>query len=123
MVDEFKKVLTEFEAQNSPVCVLALLKMDDLIDKWSIFLAAPWINNENNRATFKSFLTAMEKNVSHENLHNIGRIGIFSNEEHLAEELMNFKEGAVLKDQKINGNMIYEGYVIASRPEVCQKES
>ncbi|MCX6782348.1 MAG: hypothetical protein NTW66_04520 [Candidatus Magasanikbacteria bacterium] len=117
MLDKkLQSILVDFEkAQKNSVNVLAIMKMDELIDKWSIILSASWVNEKNSGDIFTSFLALMKKYFTDEELNTIARVGILPIDEHLIVGLLDIGSGAEIKDRKINGNMIYEGYVISSK--------
>jgi hypothetical protein len=116
--DKLNKILDEFkETQNKDVSLLAIVKMDDLINKWSIILSANWISIENRKQIFDDFLDLLKKYFTNEELNSIARLIIMTTEEHLITELLNYKTGAEIKDQKVNGNKIYEGRIIFSEPK------
>ena len=41
----------------------------------------------------------------------VARIGIFSKSEHLIELLLQYKKGAVIENEKINGNVVHQAYI------------
>lgn len=113
MVEKFKTILNEIVSTKGQVYLFALTKMDDLTDKWSVVLAAPWLK-EYDKASFNFILEIMQKYLTSEEMNSIARLGIFSKEEHLIDELMKFKGGSVIENQKINGNWVHLAYIIES---------
>jgi hypothetical protein len=114
--EKLKTILEKFEKkQGKNIDLLAILKMDDLIDKWSIVVSAKWINDQNVKQSFNDFVKFIISGLSDEELSTIARLNVMSVDEHLAEELLKFKTGTNIENQKINGNQIYEGYIIFSR--------
>lgn len=61
---------------NKPVDFFAVLKMDELIDKWSVLLAAPWITEENRKEVFNSLVTILIDSLSNEEIAEVARVGI-----------------------------------------------
>jgi|WetSurMetagenome_2_1015567.scaffolds.fasta_scaffold508731_2 hypothetical protein len=116
--EKLRKILDEFiRTQNNNVSLFAILKMDDLIDKWSIIVSATWFTTENIRKIFDDFLVLLQNNLTNEELNTIARLNIMTIDEHLISELLNYKTGTDIVNQKINGNQIYEGYIIFSESE------
>lgn len=115
--ENYKKVLQRFVETNNnkPVVFFAALKMDELVDKWSILVSLDWVNNENRREVFSSMITAIQENLDAEELDEIARIVFYTPDEHLIGLFKEkFTEGQHIKeDAKVNGNVIHEGYIIA----------
>ena len=114
--ENYKKVLDTFIERNGnrTVDLFVVLKMDELIDKWSILLAAPWINEENRKETFGSLANILIEVLGEEEIAEVARVGVFPSSYYLvglfAEK---FRAGQYIKeDARINGNVIHEGYII-----------
>jgi hypothetical protein len=115
MVEKFKNILNMVIKNKGAVTLFAILKMDDLTDKWSIVITAPWINDKNHNETFEYLRDLIVKELSLEESASIARIGIFPRYEHVVEALLKYKEGSVIQtDEKINGNIVHEAYILAS---------
>jgi len=113
MVEKFKKILSAIETERGSVNLLALLKMDEFTDKWSVILSASWAK-ESNIDDFKYFLRVVRANLSPQELLTIARVGISSREEHLIDLLLRYSTDAHILNEKINGNQIHEGFIIKS---------
>jgi hypothetical protein len=117
ILDNYTEVLNEFRKNNSnqPVALFAVLKMDELVDKWSILLSANWINDNNEKEVFSDLLAILQDKLSPEELSEIARIGFFPRNEHLVDLMMKqFKQGEhIAEDAKVNGNIVHEGYIVA----------
>jgi hypothetical protein len=112
----YQNALDAFTKKNNgkTVDLFAVLKMDELIDKWSVILAADWINDSNRKAAFNSLVDTLLNNLDGEELTEIARVGVFPTTNHLIELFLEkFQTGQYIKeDARINGNTIHEGYII-----------
>lgn len=116
MVDKFKTILDEIKKKGT-IDLFAILKMDDLTDKWSIFLCAPWIDENNRKDVFADIIKLLKKNLVKEEISTVARIVISSKDDHLIQELIKFDSGTVLGGEssvKVNGNTIHEAYILES---------
>lgn len=119
MVEKFRQILEEIKEQKGNVYLFVILKMDEFTDKWSVILSAPWINNNNLRENFVFLRKIMIKSFSNEEMALIATLGVFTKDEHIIEELLKYKEGAVINEQvKINGNVIHEAHILASNSNI-----
>lgn len=113
----YRKVLTRFieKSGNKPVVLFAVLKMDELVDRWSVVLSADWIKSENNKQAFNDLIQILQDELETNELNEIARIVFYNRNEHLIELMLKqFKEGQHIdEDAKVNGNVIHEGYIIA----------
>ncbi len=115
MNDKFKTILELIESETGVSAVLfVLLKMDDITDRWTVLYADSSINSESRKNMFNILLEKMKMVLTAEELSSIARIGIFSIKDHLTECLLRYQSGVILKNEKINGNFIHEGFVIKS---------
>jgi len=117
MVDKFKTILNNLEAKG-PITLLALLKMDDILDKWIVVFCAPWSTEQNMAETFEFIRKEILKTLDAQEVSEIARIAIYGRSEHLIEELLKYQSGVELKDQKINGNLVHSANIIRSNPAV-----
>lgn len=114
MVDKFKKLMDEIIATKGHVTLFAVVKMDDLTDKWSIMLAAPWADEAHRKEAFNFVFRLLPKHFNDEERNLIARIGIFDKSEHIIELLLQYKKGAVIENERINGNVVHHAYVLES---------
>lgn len=116
MPENYKKALQVFVEKNEGrhVILFAVLKMDEQVDKWSVLLSLDWITEENRQTVFTGLITALQENLSTEELDEIARIVFYRPDEHLVDMFFEkFKEGQYIKeDAKVNGNVVHEGYII-----------
>lgn len=115
-LENYNKVLSRFtQNHGKPMILFAVLKMDELIDKWSIILSADWINTENNREIFNDLINILQEELNKEQLNEVARIVFYSSDEHLVQLMLKqFREGQhIEEDAKVNGNVIHEGYIVA----------
>jgi hypothetical protein len=122
MVEKLKKVIEELEISNKPFWMFAVLKMDEMVDKWSIIISAPWINDENRHTQFNLILDLLKKYLDEKELYSIGRISLLPREGHLIEELLKMNSGDIISNSPINGNTIHEGQVIISHSDLTWTE-
>src|SRR3989344_1993030 len=114
MVEKFKTILEGIITEKGQITLLALLKMDEFVDKWTVVFCAPWASADNRAEVCEVVKNAIVKNLTSEEISEIGRIGIFPKTEHLVEELLQYKSGASLENQKINGNTVHLAHIIFS---------
>ena len=112
MVEKLNTILLEMKRIKGDVFMFALMKIDDVTDKWTLILSAPWAT-EGDREIFRYVLDLIKTGLG-EDISDIARIGIFTRGHHLIEELMKYRSGAEIHDKKVNGNLVHEGYVIES---------
>ena len=117
MVEKFKTILTEIKRSKGEVALFALMRMDELTDRWTIILNAPWAK-EGDTEIFRYILNLIKSNLSQEEFSTIARIGIFSKTDHFIELLLKYNSGTSITNEKINGNQIHEGYILESNPEL-----
>jgi hypothetical protein len=117
ILENYKRVLASFVEKNNNqrVDLFAVLKMDDLIDKWSVLLAVDWITNENRQTVFSNIINSLQENLGKEEQDEIARVVFYSPNDDLIKLFFDkFSEGQYIKeDAKVNGNVVHEGYIIA----------
>jgi hypothetical protein len=119
MVEKFKEALKQIEEAKGKVTLFAIIKTDDLADKWSVVLCAPWATLEKRSDIFNFVKNLLAPVLTKEESESIARIGIFQKEEHLIQSLLAFQSDFTIKeDTKINGFTIHEGYIFASNPNI-----
>ncbi|MBI3046466.1 MAG: hypothetical protein HYY86_02965 [Candidatus Harrisonbacteria bacterium] len=105
------------KSDGKPVWLFAFLKMDEIIDKWSLVISAPWINEQNRDQEFEYIINLLKENLNGEELSSIARISVLAKDSHLSQELMKKKTGDLIKEEQINGNIIHEGQILESSVE------
>ena len=118
MVDKFKKMLIEIIAAKGAVTLFAIMKMDDLTDKWSIIFAAPWADDIHRKEAFDFIFGLLPKYFNDEERSLIARIGVFNKSEHVIEVLLQYKKDAVIENEKVNGNIVHQAYILESNSNV-----
>jgi hypothetical protein len=115
MVDKFKQILEEVRSQKGEVTLFAILKMDEFTDKWTVIVSATWISLATKNDIFGFVRDLMINKFTPEEMATIARLGIFPQNMHIVEELLKYKEGAIINgDEKINGNIVHEAHILAS---------
>ena len=110
MVEKFRKIFATIKNEKGGVFIFALMKMDELTDKWTVVLSAPWAV-EGDAEVFKYILDLIKTQLLPEEVSTVARISIFPQTDHLIEMLSKYASGASISG-KINGNQIHEGYII-----------
>ena len=114
MVEKFQTILQSIERQKGSVTLLALLKMDEVIDKWTVIFCAPWATESDRSGSFEFIKQQIIDALTSEEIEEVARIGIFSKTDHLIQELLQYQSGTELKDKSINGNYVYLAQIIKS---------
>jgi hypothetical protein len=114
MVDKLNAILSIIERDKGPVSLFAAAKMDELTDRWTIILSAEWAKDAE-RETFEYLIGILIEKLSPE-LGSVARVGVYTPDEHLIEDLLKFKKGSHLTESiQANGNTIHEAYIIESK--------
>lgn len=117
MVEKFKKILSDIEQEKGEVILFAIIKTDDLSDKWSVIFCATWATTENRSDTFKFIQDIFIKNLTVEENESIARIGIYDKGEYIVKSLLAFNSGFEIKEEtRINGFTTRTGFIIKSNP-------
>jgi hypothetical protein len=112
MLEKLKNVLSSLKAENKPVWLMALLKMDEIVDRWTLVVSAPWVTEENRGAEFMNVINKLKAELDANEIASIARIGLMPKDDHLVEELLKRHTGDTIKDEPINGNIIHEGEIV-----------
>jgi hypothetical protein len=113
MVTKFKTILSEMRAERGSVDLFALLKMDEFTDRWTVLLSADWAK-EGDFESFKYVHDLIGRNITAEEMATIARFGVFARTNHLVELLMKYKSDSRIVEEKVNGNVIHDGYILGS---------
>jgi len=119
MVDKLKQILSQIKADRGAVTLFAIIKMDEITDKWSVFLSAPWINEQNMSEVFSYVRSLLLQSLTEEEKSTIARISIFSSNEHIIQLIttaIKVEAGSIatIKDTQLNGYKIHEAYIFES---------
>ncbi len=118
MVEKFKAILNSIEKERGDVAIFALLKMDEFIDKWTVVISASWATDDNRSEVFEMIRKKIIEILMPPEVNEIARIAIFPIDEHLIQELLQFKSDTVIENRKINGNDVHSAYIIKSEESV-----
>lgn len=120
-ITQLKQSLEDLEQSRGEVALFALLKMDELTEKWTAIISAPWVADTTFADVYKEFRESLINRIGSE-MSTIARIGIFDVSDHLSELILDrYTSGAYISDdQQINGNLVHEGYIIKSVKDASQ---
>jgi hypothetical protein len=112
-IDGLHRVCSSIEESRGSLNLFAVLKMDELTDKWTVVISANWVSNDNFEAIFAELRALLIENVE-DYMESIARLGIFTLDNHLSEIMIHrYSSGDIIQeDEKINGNLVHEGYII-----------
>lgn len=118
MVEKFKNILAEILKEKGTVNVFAIIKMDEITDRWSVVFSAPWIEQKNTSEIFQYLRELILKYLTNEESSTIARISVFTNKAHLIQLILKsvkVENGEInLKDTTLNGYKIHEAYIFES---------
>jgi len=117
MVEELKKICQILKERGRPVWLFASLKMDEL-SEWSLVISAPWLNESNRGKEFENILNLLKENMTDDKLSSIARISFLAKDDRLVEELLRKKPDDKIEEEKVNGNIIHEGFIIESNSDL-----
>lgn len=119
MVEKFKEILTKIIEKKGRVTLFAILKMDDLTDKWSVVLCAPWATEDTLKENFNYLRSLILDTFNEEERATIARMIIYQKNKHIVEQLLQYKQDAVISEAvSLNGNLIHQAYILASNPDL-----
>lgn len=117
-----ENILTKFSvlktdlASVKEIRFLAVVKMDDLTDRWSLLFGLYDSKSlDARKALFTRIRNIVVERLSDEDMQNIARIGLFDETDHIVSDLLKFTEDEELINVKANGNIIHEGIVVISK--------
>jgi len=115
MVDKLQLVLNKFKQDGKPVWLFAVLKMDEITDRWSLVVSAPWLDNGDSfKQEYEYLIQVLKEFLTDEELFSLARVSAVSKADHLVEELLKKQTGTSITEEKINGNIVHEGNIIES---------
>jgi hypothetical protein len=119
MVEKLQQVLNKFRQDAKPVWLFAVLKMDEITDRWSLIISAPWLNNGDSfNREYEYVIRVLKEFLTDEELFSLARVSAVSKTDHLVEELLKKQTGTSITEEKINGNIVHEGSIIESKPNL-----
>jgi len=112
-VTVFSEICRSIEESRGMVNLFAIVKMDELTDKWTVIISAQWVNDDTFEGLFSELRKLMLDKLG-DAIYTVARISIFDLSNHLSELMIQrFESGDSIKtDEQINGNLIHEGYII-----------
>lgn len=120
LLDKLRTVCSSLESSRGAVNLFAIFKMDELTDKWTVVVSAPWVSEASFvfEAAFSELRTLLIEALGEE-MGSIARIGFYTLDNHFTSLVMQkfTTDRAISEAQQINGNLVHEGYVVkAIRP-------
>ncbi len=129
MVNKLLNILNTIKQTKGPFTLFAVTKMDDVADRWSLIISALWLDRDpdNINRNFNYIVNLIRENLTEDEMRSIARIGIFHTDNHMVQMLLDYADKSVpkntlnisidnhplrLSNQQINGNKIYEGYIL-----------
>lgn len=118
LVEKFNSIFQKIATEKGELYLFMIVKMDDLSDKWSVVISAPWIDLNRKNETF-DYLRGLARNrLNQEELLSVARIGIFEPTSPLVRLITSTirSEGGAnrLQNTKINGFSIHDAYIFRS---------
>lgn len=119
MVDKFREILLKIKADKGEVYLFGLLKMDELVEKWTVLLSAPWSTEATKKEDFEYIRNLIKNTLSSEEFSNVARLGILSKDAHLIQLLLRYQpDTEIANETKLNGNVVHQGYILVSNPNL-----
>lgn len=125
MKEKFQKILESMNKKGqTPVALFALLKMDDLDDKWTVIYAdeSELMDSQKKNEIFGRLLDEIKKELSSDELNLIARVGVFMSKDHLIQALLKYQSRKTIFNEKVNGNFVHEGYIFKAVGDGEQNE-
>lgn len=116
MVDKLKAILAKIHESDREVVLFAMLKIDDITDRWSIIFSEPGLDdNERRKEEFVYLANLLISNLDEKEIETIARVSVRPLSDHLVESLLKYKTGYKFDESTpVNGNTVHEGYVLES---------
>ncbi|HSX17093.1 MAG TPA: hypothetical protein VLH86_03270 [Patescibacteria group bacterium] len=117
MVEELNPLVEELK-KDSRILLFALLKMDELTDRWTVIISGDNLESiEDRKPLFEYVARTLGADTYQETLkkHDVARIGIFPLTNHLVEDLRKYGEDSEIENEKANGNFIHKGHIFINR--------
>jgi len=119
MVEKFKRILDEMRLANKEISLFAILKMDEISDRWSVIFSAPNLSNQvNQQQMFEYLVNLILKTLNEDEVKTIARVGVLPLENHLVESLLKYPTNFEIKESTpVNGNLVHQGYILAAKTD------
>lgn len=118
LITKLREILTDLEKKGGAY-LFAILKMDDITDRWTAVFSASWVTALNRGEAFATLRGYILSKLSPEELSTFARIAIFLKDDHFVDLMLEKyrTDDYINSDEKINGNLVHEGYILlASKP-------
>lgn len=117
MVEKFKNILSKIQLEKGEVSFFGVLKMDELLDKWTVLLSASWSTEATKKEDFEYIRNLIRSTLSPEEFSNVARLGILSKDAQLIQLLLKYQSDTeIANETKLNGNVVHQGYILVSNP-------
>lgn len=117
-INNLEKVIQRLKNDGKSMWLFTVFKMDEVLDKWSIIISAPWLTEENRIEMFNYIVGVLREYLSEKDLSSIARLGLLQKSDHLVSELLERNSKEDLKETQVNGNMIHEGHILVCDPDL-----
>lgn len=118
MVEKFNNILRQIQNDKGIVTLFMILRMEEVTDKWSVILSAPWANDEDKDEIFLYIRTLLINHLDQNELLSIARIGLLKGDDKIVRAVTNnisVQNGSVqLKNTYLDGLKIFDAYVFQS---------
>lgn len=122
MVEKFEKILDEARKANKEIYLFAVLKMDEITDRWTVIVSGPNFEDlKHKNSVFNFLVKSMLNTFTAEEKKAIARVGLFPLDNHLVTDLLGYKKGYKFSGSTaVNGNLIHEGFILESNENIKQ---
>lgn len=115
MVEELNPLVEQIKS-NDQILLFALLKMDEMTDRWTVIVSGDGLESiEDRKPLFEYMVKTLSEHQETLKKHDVARIGIFPLNSHLIEDLRKHPEGGKIENEKANGNFIHKGHIFINR--------
>lgn len=120
IISKYAPVTQELRSLKE-VKFFAVVRMDELTDRWSLLFGLIGADDLDKReAVFSKVREIVLKHLKGEDMQNVARIGLFPTRDHLIKDLMKFSENEKIDNVKANGNFIHQGYILISKVKTAR---
>ena len=127
IVTKCRTIYKQIKKEKGDFYLFMILKKDEITDKWSVVVSAPWFNGRNQKECFEYVARKITKNLSKDEITTIARVGLFLPNEHLimlvngAVKIENCDAPVKFENTQMNGFKIHEAYIYESIPQKNEK--
>jgi uncharacterized Ntn-hydrolase superfamily protein len=117
MVEELNPLVKQIKS-NKQILLFALLKMDEVTDRWTVIVSGDGLESiDDRKPLFEYMVKTLNEHQETLKKHDVARIGIFPLSSHLIEDLRKHAEGEEIENEKANGNFIHKGHIFINRDD------